>query len=130
MKLAASFRTTLLALLLVACGRKATVGSPPVASPVQQTPLVVFATQPVALTPTSVVRMDSLGWSQRLGGPIAIGRALDSALANALYERAVSKQWVMPPDLMRSFQRNRSYATNPYELTTTGLRARSRGRRK
>jgi hypothetical protein len=120
-KLAASIRTTLLATLLVACGRKATVGSP--AQPAQQTPLVVYATQRIALTPTSIVRLDSLGWGQRLGGPIAAGRALDSALAAAFYDRGVSKAWVMPPELVRSYERNRSYATNPYEFTTNGLRA-------
>lgn len=125
MNLAASIRTTTLsATLLVACGRAATVGSAPQAPQVaQQTPLIAYATQRLALTPTSIVRMDSLGWSQRLGGPVVAGRALDSALASALYERGVSKQWVMPPDLMRSFERNRSYATSPYELTTNGLRA-------
>ena len=48
---------------------------------------------------------------------------LDSAISTALYERAVSRQWFLPPDLMRSYERNRSYATNPYELTTTVLRA-------
>ena len=67
--------------------------------------------------------MDTLGWSQQLGGPVVAGRALDSALASALYERGVSKQWVLPPDLVRSYERNRSYATSPYELTTNGLRA-------
>lgn len=125
MTLAASLRTTaLLATLLVACGRKAIDGGP--AQPAQQTPvtaLVVYATQRIVVTPTSLVRMDSLGWGQRLGGPIVIGRALDSALAAAWYERGVSRSWVMPPDLVRSFERNRSYATNPYELTTNGLRA-------
>ena len=83
----------------------------------------MYATQRIALTPTSIVRSDSLGWTQRLGGAVAVGRALDSAIATALYERAVSRQWFMPSDLMRSYERNRSYATNPYELTTTMLRA-------
>lgn len=83
----------------------------------------MYATQRIAVTPTSIVRSDSLGWTQRLGGPVIAGRALDSAIATALYERGVSRQWFMPPDLMRSYERNRSYATNPYELTTTMLRA-------
>lgn len=90
-----------------------------------QTPsaaLVVYATQRIAVTPTSIARADTLGWMQRLGGPIAATRMLDSAISTALYERAVSRQWFMPPDLMRAYERNRSYATNPYELTTTMLR--------
>ena len=122
--LAATIRTTaLLTALLAACGRKATVGSPEPAQQAQQTPLVAYTTQRIALTPTSLVRMDSLGWGQRLGGPIVTGRALDSALVSALYDRGVSKSWVMPADLVRSFERNRSYATSPYELTTNALRA-------
>lgn len=125
MNLAAFIRTTTLsAALLAACGRAATVGSAPTpAQSAQQAPLIAYSTQRIALTPTSIVRMDSLGWSQRLGGSIVAGKALDSALANALYERGVSKQWVLPPDLVRSYERNRSYATSPYELTTNGLRA-------
>jgi hypothetical protein len=114
----------LVAVSVAACGRPATVGSP--ATPPQQPPsavLVVYATQRIALTPTSIARADSLGWLQRLGGPVAAGRMLDSAISTALYERAVSRQWFMPTDLMRSYERNRSYATNPYELTTTALRA-------
>jgi hypothetical protein len=121
--LAASIRTTaLLAAILAACGRKATVGNAP-EQQAQQTPLVAYSAQRIALTPTSLVRTDSLGWGQRLGGPIVIGRALDSALARELYDRGVSKSWVMPADLVRSFERNRSYATSPYELMTIGLRA-------
>lgn len=125
MNRAALLRLTLVATAsLGACGRAATVGSS--SQPAQQSgqaPLVVYATQRIALTPTSIVRADSLGWTQRLGGGPAIGRALDSAIATALYERAVSRQWFMPADLIRSYERNRSYATDPYALTTTMLRA-------
>ena len=120
-----SFRLTIVAAAGVfACGRAANVGSP--AQPAQQAgqaPLVVYATQRIAVTPTSIVRSDSLGWMQHLGGAATAGRVLDSAIATALYERAVSRQWFMPPELMRSYERNRAYATNPYELTTTMLRA-------
>jgi hypothetical protein len=108
---------------IAACGRAANVGSP--SEPQQQAQaaqLSVYATQRIAVAPTSIVRSDSLGWGQRLGGPLAAGRILDSALATALSDRALSKQWFMPAELMRSYERNRSYATNPYELTTTMLR--------
>ena len=115
--------TTLWAALLTACGRAATVESAPPAKVAQQAPLIAYSTQRIALTPTSIVRMDSLGWSQRLGGPVVAGRALDSALASAFYDRGISKQWVLPADLVRSYERNRSYATSPYELTTNGVRA-------
>lgn len=85
-------------------------------------PLTVYATQRIAVAPTSIVRSDSLGWMQRLGGAVATGKVLDSAFATALSDRGVSKQWYLPADLVRAFERNRSYATNPYELTTTMLR--------
>lgn len=110
--------------LLAACGRGATVGgSSSAARQAPQTPLVVYATQRIALAPTSIVRGDSLGWMSRLGGAVVVGHVLDSALATALYERGVARQWFLPPDLMRSYERNRSYATNPYQLTTTVVRA-------
>lgn len=110
--------------MLAACSRPASVGSPSEpAQALQQTPLIAYATQRIALTPTSFVRGDSLGWTQRLGGPVSASRMLDSALVTALYDRGVSRQWSMPSDLMRSYERNRSYATNPYELTTNALRA-------
>lgn len=113
--------------MLGSCSRAASIGSPsPQAQPAQQaeqTPLLAYATLRIAVTPTSFVRTDSLGWNQRLGGPASIGRALDTALAAALHDRGVSRQWYMPADLMRSYERNRSYATNPYELTTNILRA-------
>ena len=125
MKIAAAALTTLLApAIVVACGRSAAVESPAQPGPqAVNASLIAFATQRIAFAPTSIVRADSLGWTQRLGGALAAGRVLDSAIASALYERAVSRQWFMPADLMRSYERNRSYATNPYELTTTMLRA-------
>ena len=109
---------------LVGCSRSAQVGSPAASAPQSQpAALIVYATQRIALTPTSIVRADSLGWTQRLGGAVTAGRMLDSSISTALYERAVSRQWFLPPELVRAYERNRSYATNPYELTTTVLRA-------
>ena len=112
----------LAAVAVGACGRAANVGSPSPEQQAQVAPLTVYATQRIAIAPTSIVRSDSLGWMQGLGGAATAGKALDSAFATALSDRGVSKQWYMPADLMRAFERNRSYATNPYELTTTVLR--------
>lgn len=127
MKRAVRIQHLVATLVLASCGRAANVGSPSQQSqPVQGTqvaPLSVYATQRIAVTPTSIVRLDSLGWTQRLGGAIPAGRALDSALVTALYERGLSRQWYMPADLVRSYERNRTYATNPYELTTNAVRA-------
>jgi hypothetical protein len=108
------------AMTLAACGRAATVGNAPQSAP--SATLMSFATQRIAVAPTSIVRSDSLGWGQRLGGPVAAGRVLDSAFATALSDRGLAKGWYLPADLVRAFERNRSYATNPYELTTTMLR--------
>lgn len=113
------------AIAIAACGRAATVGSPSEPEPQQTARLHGYATQRIAVAPTSIVRSDTLGWGQGLGGPAAAGRALDSAIATAVSDRGVSRQWYMPADLMRAYERNRSYATNPYELTTTMLRPAS-----
>ena len=110
----------LAAIALTACGRAANVGTAQQAAP--SPALMSFATQRIAVTPTSIVRSDSLGWGQRLGGAIAAGRALDSAFATALSDRGLAKGWFLPAELVRAYERNRSYATNPYELTTTMLR--------
>lgn len=110
------------AIAIAGCGRAANVGSPAPEQQAQVATLNVYATQRIAVAPTSIVRSDSLGWMQGLGGAAATGRVLDSVFATALSDRGASRQWYMPADLMRAFERNRSYATNPYELTTTVLR--------
>jgi hypothetical protein len=86
-------------------------------------PLAVFATQKLVVTPTARVRgADSLGWVQQLGGTRIVARKLDSAIAMVLDERGLASRWILPADLVRSYERNRSYATDPYQLAVDQLR--------
>jgi hypothetical protein len=104
---------------LAACNR-----GPKLETPVPgATPLAAYATQRIALTPTALVRADSLGWVQALGGAQAVRRLADSVILAALTERAIGGGWVLPTELMRGYERNRNYAANPYQLSVEPLRA-------
>jgi hypothetical protein len=111
----------MLVLLVAACHRKTTTGSPPAEV---QRPLAGFATQRLIVTPTSRVRAaDSLGWVQQLGGVQATARKLDSAITTALTDRGLAARWVLPAELQRSYERNRSYASDPYQLSVEQVRS-------
>lgn len=89
-------------------------------------PFAGFVSQRIIVTPTGFVRGgDSLGWVQGMGGSRAAARQLDSSIARAFDERGLSQGWVMPAALSQTFERNRSYATDPYLLSTQPLRAAS-----
>jgi hypothetical protein len=91
--------------------------------PLDTPPLAAYASQRVALTPTSFVRNDSLGWVQQLGGSRATARRLDTAIVAALDARGIAQRWILPSELARSFERNRTYATDPYLLSIEPLRS-------
>lgn len=97
-----------------------TDGSSP-AEPAQ--PLAVYAAQRLVLTPAGFVRADSLGWVQRFGGARAVARKLDTSIVAALEERGLGRRWFLPPDLVRAFERNRTYATDPYQLALEPVRS-------
>ena len=103
---------------LVACSRAAQTGSPPVNTP----PLALYLAQRLIVTPTSRVRVDEMGWVQRLGGARVAGRQLDSLIATGFSDRAIGREWFMPPELVRAYERNRAYAADPYNLATDPLR--------
>jgi hypothetical protein len=104
---------------LAACHHR----NPATIEPQDVPPLASYATQHVVLTPTTFVHAtDSLGWVTQAGGPRAVGRALDSMLVTALDVRGLTQRWVLPADLVRSYERNRTYATDPYQLTADALR--------
>lgn len=83
----------------------------------------MFATQRLVVTPTARVRGDSLGWVPQLGGVRAVGRRLDSALVAVFDARGLASRWIFPADLQRSYERNRTYATDPYALVVEQLRS-------
>ena len=104
---------------LAACNRGPKLETPAPGA----TPLAAYATQRIALTPTAIVRTDSLGWVQALGGAQAVRRQADSVILTALADRGLGGGWVLPAELMRGYERNRSYASNPYQLSVEPLRA-------
>ena len=57
-----------------------------------------------------------------MGGNRLAARQLDSAIFLALDSRGLAQRWVMPAGLARSFERNRSYLTDPYLLAVEPLR--------
>lgn len=111
----------MVALLAVAasCGR----GAPPGSAPAPGQPLAAFTGLPVVLTPLSHVRPDTLGLILQLGGAGAAARRLDSSLVVTLDERGLGAGWVLPRDLQRSYERNRTYAADPYRLAVEPLRS-------
>lgn len=104
---------------LASCNR-----GPKISIPVPgERPLAAYATQRVVLVPVAGARFDSLGWVTRLGGATAAARRLDTAIVAKLAERGVGPRWVLPAELSRAYERNRSYATDPYQLTVIALRS-------
>lgn len=115
-------RILLLAVAIVAvsaCNRGPRLATP---APGEQ-PLAAYAAQRLVVTPVGRVSADSLGWVQQLGGSAGAARRLDTAIAAALGARGLAQRWILPPELWRSYERNRSYATDPYQLAVEQLRA-------
>jgi hypothetical protein len=112
-------------LLLVgsaACHRSAKTASPPPDAVLPA--LSVFASQRLIVTPTASVRAaDSLGWVRQLAGARETGRRLDTSIVAALDARGLATRWILPPELVRAYQRNRMYAADPYSLIVDQVRA-------
>ena len=53
----------------------------------------------------------------------AILRELDTAIASALAARGLQHGWILPSELVRSYKRNPTYATDPYALAEEPLRS-------
>lgn len=86
-------------------------------------PLAGYAALRLVLAPTAHVRdADSLGWVQQLGGARVVARRLDTAIVAVLDQRGVRPRWIMPSELARTYERNRTYAADPYQLVVEGLR--------
>ena len=85
--------------------------------------LGVYAAQRVVVTPTAHVRVaDSLGWVQQLGGAKSVARRLDSNIVAVLDVRGLAPRWIFPAELTRAYERNRTYATDPYQLVVEQVR--------
>ncbi len=83
-----------------------------------------LAGQPIVVLPTYAVTIaPELGWAAAIGSPTAVKRMLDADILAALDERGLRKVWIFPADLQASYQRNSTYATDPYALSEEPLRS-------
>jgi hypothetical protein len=106
---------------LASCNRGAKTGTAPETPP---PPLADYAAQRLVVTPTIRVTFsetDSL--VRELGTASAVGRYLDGELLQRLRELGLGANWILPADLVRAFERNRSYAADPYQLAIEPLRS-------
>lgn len=108
----------------MACRSGNAGGGKPGEPPADERPLAGLAAQRIAVTPVYALRVaPDLGWADRVGKQRDVMRQLDSAIASTLAERGFGSRWVFPPDLVRSYHVNPTYATDPYALGQEPLRS-------
>jgi hypothetical protein len=79
--------------------------------------------QRIILAPTARVifsATDSL--IGEVGTGTAAGRSFDDELQRRLQERALTSTWILPAELVRAHERNRTYSQDPYTLAVEPLR--------
>ena len=81
-----------------------------------------MAGQHVIVTPAyAFVMAPDVGWN--VSRPTELLRTLDADIASALEERGLKGQWIFASSLVQSYQRNPTYATDPYKLSMDQLRS-------
>ena len=60
---------------------------------------------------------------REFGTASAVSRFFDGELARLLRERGIGTNWIMPAELARAYERNRMYASDPYNLAIEPLRS-------
>jgi hypothetical protein len=81
-----------------------------------------MAAQHVIVTPAfSFVMAPDVGWT--VTRETELLRTLDADIAAALEDRGLKGQWIFPSALVQSYQRNPTYATDPYRLAMQTLRS-------
>ncbi|MEO6878524.1 MAG: hypothetical protein ABI205_08595 [Gemmatimonadaceae bacterium] len=107
----------------VACGSTASTKTAPPPDPLEHS-LSGLAAQRVVVLPAYGARvMPGLDWAAAIGPPATAQKTLDADIVSALAERGVGKTWLFPEQLFQSYQRNSTYATDPYALAEESLRA-------
>lgn len=85
-----------------------------------------LAAQHVVVLPSYGVRvMPGLDWAAAVGSPIEAQRTLDADILAALEEHGLRQSWIFPDQLVQSYKRNSTYATDPYGLAEEPLRSPS-----
>ena len=112
--------TALLA-AFASCNRGAKVSTVAAQSPIS---LAGFAAQRIVVTPANrVLAADADPLMRDFGSASALARYFDSEFDRQLRAQSLGGNWIMPADLVRSFERNRVYSTDPYRLAIEPVRA-------
>lgn len=123
-----AFRTTRFWVAAVAFGAAACHGSSTPATPPEPSEhaLSGLAGDHVVVLPAySVHVMPGLDWTGAIGRSVDVQRTLDADILAAFDERGLRKGWIFPDDLRRAYQRNSTYAADPYALAEEPLRSPS-----
>lgn len=115
--------TLVITLSLAACGGGTPATTPTTAPAPERHPLAALAATGAIVAPTSMVYVaPQLIWSEQ-ANLRELSRALDYDIATELASRGLKTNWVMPLDLVASYKRNPTYATDPYALAEESLRS-------
>ncbi|MEO9037807.1 MAG: hypothetical protein ABI442_20090 [Gemmatimonadaceae bacterium] len=83
-----------------------------------------LASQKIVLLPVYSVRVvPGLGWGGAIGRPTDVERTLDADILAAFDDKGLRHRWIFAEDLVQSYKRNASYATDPYALSEEFLRS-------
>ena len=106
-----------------ACGGGA--ASTPTTTPApQEHPLAILQSNGAIVTPTYALRVaPELNWGARIGSTRDFLRAVDDSIGAALAARGLRNGWITPSDLVTSYRRNPTYATDPYALAEEPLKS-------
>jgi len=107
---------------MTACKRG---GNPGASSPSEPLPaLAWYAAQRLVLTPTARVRAaDTLVLVRSAGSGRAVGRQMDDAITARLRELDLGGHWILPDAIQLAYERNRTYASDPYQLAVEPIRS-------
>lgn len=107
--------------MLASCHRGARTESPP-KEPVRA--LAAYAPQRIVLAPTARIIFSSTdSLIREVGSVQAAGKYFDDELALRLRERGLASSWILPAELMRAYERNRTYAPDPYNLAVDAVQS-------
>lgn len=89
----------------------------------QARPLERLASEQMLVLPVQYLTFaDSLGWSQGAPSSRAYLNTVDDEIAFALKQRGLKGRWTLPPDIIRSVERNPGYAPDPRSLAANEIR--------
>lgn len=87
-------------------------------------PLATYGTQRVVLAPTARIRgADTSSLFRDMGSARMIGMLVDGRIMAQLRDHGLDARWILPAELQRAYERNRTYAADPYQLAVEPLRS-------